>query len=80
MSSVRRHPTLTYSNPTLDMHQVSSREFYCFDCDGVLWRGKDAIPEARNLLIKLKEAVNKEEEIISYQNIFVEKVRPIHNE
>ena len=37
----------------------SSKDFYCFDCDGVLWKGKDPIPEARDLLIKLKEAVNE---------------------
>lgn len=45
------------------MHQVkvASRDFYCFDCDGVLWRGEEAIPEARDLLIKLKEAVKERE-------------------
>lgn len=32
--------------------------FYCFDCDGVLWRGKDPIPEARDVIIKLKQSVN----------------------
>ena len=53
------------SVPTLhpipgNMHQVKQfvgKEFYCFDCDGVLWRGKEPIPEARELLIKLREAV-----------------------
>lgn len=38
------------------MHKIE-KEFYCFDCDGVLWRGKEPIVEARDLLIKLKKAV-----------------------
>ena len=32
--------------------------FYCFDCDGVLWRGTDPIPEARDIIINLKQSVN----------------------
>ena len=39
------------------VNQIASKEFYCFDCDGVLWRGKEPIPEARELLIRLRDSV-----------------------
>lgn len=39
---------------------IGSKEFYCFDCDGVLWRGKEPIMEARDLLINLKLKVNQD--------------------
>lgn len=39
------------------MHKKA--KFYCFDCDGVLWRGKEVIPEARQFLIHLNQQVNQ---------------------
>lgn len=51
---------------------VTGAKYVLLDCDGVLWRGKVAIPGAKEFLEKLNREGKQVNAIVNYSHSFVD--------